>query len=247
MTVRKHQGFTLVEMLVVIAIIAILAAALFPAITAAMESARATAMKGKGRGIWVAITAANTDRETMGECLLWPKELSQELTGLDSALKYFTYLMSDGSAVPGTISATSGDQIVSDLRRDSFTGAGVPVNNTADTIADNNNAWSVIVVGENNDAMDAMFVTRNADLAAQYTRLAADADPVKVDMRDVKPFGMGRAVWVSRGGGVFDARKLYLTTARLFAPAVTDASANTIDTWKNSGGAAAGGGGGEGD
>ncbi|NLF85070.1 MAG: prepilin-type N-terminal cleavage/methylation domain-containing protein, partial [Lentisphaerae bacterium] len=54
----KIKGFTLVEMLVVIAIIAILAAALFPAISNAMDAARATAMKNKGRGIWAAILSA---------------------------------------------------------------------------------------------------------------------------------------------------------------------------------------------
>ena len=56
---KKMTGFTLVEILVVIAIIAILASALFPAIQNAMGQAQATAMKTKGRGIWVAINSAN--------------------------------------------------------------------------------------------------------------------------------------------------------------------------------------------
>ena len=90
---RKIDGFTLVEMLVVIAIIAILAAALFPAIQGAMEQAKATSMKNMGRGVWTSVLTANMEREPLNLTALWPVNVKSD-TG-DSA-KYFTYLMSDG-------------------------------------------------------------------------------------------------------------------------------------------------------
>ena len=78
MTLKNSKGFTLVEMLVVIAIISVLAAALFPAISNALSSASATALKQKGRGIWVAITSANMEREPLNLTALWPYECSED-------------------------------------------------------------------------------------------------------------------------------------------------------------------------
>ena len=71
----KKSGFTLIEMLVVIAIIALLAAILVPTVTNALENANRTRSLANGRGIYQAIFAAHL--ETINFPLnpgVWPGE-----------------------------------------------------------------------------------------------------------------------------------------------------------------------------
>ena len=76
------KGFTLVELLVVIGILGILMASLFPAISSAMLNAKTTAMASNGRKIHQAITLANTSRETAGKgTTVWPKTQKDEGAG----------------------------------------------------------------------------------------------------------------------------------------------------------------------
>jgi len=202
---KKIKGFTLVEMLVVIAIIAILAAALFPAISNAMDAARATAMKNKGRGIWAAILSANMEREPLNLGPLWPAELKGE-TG-DSS-KYFTYLLSDGENTTA-VSGTSDDRLVSDLTPESLIAQGIQPHTGSGSVADKNIAWRVAEISDTTPGEIPFLFSKNVE-DNELQSAANETDNARISLTEGKPFGKKRAVWVSKGGGIFDARSKYL-------------------------------------
>jgi prepilin-type N-terminal cleavage/methylation domain-containing protein len=225
-TRNKFKGFTLVEMLVVIAIIAILAAALFPAIQGAMDQARATQLKNKGRGMWTAVISANMEREPLGYGTLFPMDVKDEKNPpAETAEAYFTYLLSDG-VTKDKIVNESENRLVSDLSVDSLSAPGTtPI--TGDTLEPENIGWHVCEVGGSSRAETPFFVSRNID--PKDTTGAddeADMTPVPFLEPPVKPFGNKRAVWVTVGGGVYDARKKYMTT-RIFMGITT----NVVTFW----------------
>ena len=224
---RKMTGFTLVEMLVVIAIIAILASALFPAIQNAMGQAQATAMKNKGRGIWVAVTSANMEREPLSLGALWPEELKKEGLIEGKTDSYFTYLMSDGEGKESKLADTTDDQVVSDLTTSSLIANGVTPA-SGDTLKAENIAWSVCEVGDNTPAEIPFLFSRN--MITETIEPASGGNAKHLTLSNEKPFGSTRAVWVTRGGGVFDARRKYLTNKQILGEMT-----NRVDVWVYSG------------
>jgi prepilin-type N-terminal cleavage/methylation domain-containing protein len=201
----KIKGFTLVEMLVVIAIIAILAAALFPAISSAMDSARATAMKNKGRGIWAAILSANMEREPLNLGPLWPAEIKND-TGDSSS--YFTYLLSNGEDTSQVV-GSSEERLVSDLTPESLIAQGIQPHTGSGAVKDENIAWRVAEIGDTTAGEIPFLVSKNVE-DDELASASDEDDTSRIKLTDGKPFGKKRAVWVSKGGGIFDARSKYL-------------------------------------
>lgn len=159
-----------------------------------------------GRGIWIAIISANSEREAKGVTTLWPKELG--FSRSRSSTEYFRRLMSDETGRPTTNPA---DRIAGDLAPYMLGSHGV---RQADSVADfrrENNAWIVICIGSNTPSDTAFLVSRNVDLgktAGSTSKLLLVKSPITSPRRHV--------VWITRGGGAFEASPESVTGAQLF-------------------------------
>ncbi|MEI8353821.1 MAG: prepilin-type N-terminal cleavage/methylation domain-containing protein [Lentisphaerota bacterium] len=205
MTFRKAKGFTLVEMLVVIAIIAILAAALFPQIQNAIDQARSTAMKQKGRGVWVGVVSANNEREVLSLGPVWPSELIAENTvpAPQKGTDYFAALLK-AKWSDTAIATTPEGQLVSDAKADLFAGGSfnAAANGAVPTSA--NIAWRAFQASALSGGSDAFMVTKD------FGNAASDCNTnTAITLAASGPFKGRRIVWVTVGGGTFDARKKY--------------------------------------
>jgi len=211
---KKGIGCVIVMILFVVVI--------FPALPGAgMNTARATALKQRGRFVWLAISAANMERDLHGQFSLWPEDLEAKLgKPFDSAEAYFTYLMSNVES--GKIEHDPIKRVVPDLKPEMLTGPGLRVA-TDSNLSSNANAWHVVCAGDESLAEMPLFISRNvkvseirysteAELAASRDWRNATNNVLSINKK-IKPFGDTLAVWVSRGGNAMDARQKYLTRA----------------------------------
>lgn len=220
MTSAKNQGFTLVELLVVIGILGILASALFPAISNAVMQANMTAVGTRGRDIYIAITGANTEREPLGLGNVWPKtELESGATSgsgtTDIGSQIFTdssnyfYQLNDGQNV-GT---DTWSPYVAGFDYSKLAGAGVAAKSGSGQLTEVNNMWTI--GGNVRDEMEdiiPILVTRNIDCSKLKADLTDGSSSDKVTFSDYKaPFSNKAFVMIRKGGGVFKARAKYAT------------------------------------
>ncbi len=216
---KKNSGFTLVELLVVIGILGILSAALFPAISNAVMKANMTAVGTRGRDIYVAITGANTEREPLGLGNVWPKtqlESGADTSDDDIASKTFSsscdyfYELYDGQNV-GT---ENHSPYVAGFDYSKLAGAGVPAKSGSGQLQANNCMW---VIGANvRDEMEdiiPILVTRNIDCSSLYKDLedGSKSDKITFSSTYKAPFSNKGFVMIRKGGGTFNGTAKYAT------------------------------------
>ncbi len=219
MTKVNSKGFTLVELLVVIGILGILSAALFPAISNAVMQANMTAVGTRGRDIFVAITGANTEREPLGLGNVWPK--TKAPTGADTsggdpdiadkafgtAEEYFEFLY-DGK----NVGKTTWSPYVAGFDYGKLAGAGVSSQPGGSTTLDKNYVMWCIGANVRDEMEDVVpiLVTRNvncAQLSSKYE--GKSATKVELGTEFSTPFSNKAFVMIRKGGAIFKARDKY--------------------------------------
>ena len=213
---KQKNGFTLVELLVVIGILGILMGALFPAITSAMLSAQTSALSMHGRNLYIGITQANVDRESHGRESVWPKKNSETSGGTGDDIADKTYSSSaddyfDDLFDMDNYGSTDWSPFV-DVDIKFLSGAGVPAykgNNTLKGCV----AWK-IVTDLTDDMPDVIpvLVSRNlsTDTFAKSSTLdtLSQTKQISQDSAFSQPFGKKASIVIHKGGsaGVYKGR-----------------------------------------
>ena len=169
---KTANGFTLVELLVVIGILGILMGALFPAISAAMLSANLSACSMRGRNLYVGITTANTEREATGLSSVWPKSSknksddSEDIAGMGpfgTSTEYFKELFDLEN-----FGSDNWSPYVSGVDVGVLSGSGVP-SFTGKNIQPQNVTW-IIASGLTDEMEDVIPVLCTRNVAYQQLK-----------------------------------------------------------------------------
>lgn len=200
---KGEAGFTLGEVIAVLALLAILASSVFPLVQYAVLNTELDGCRVRGRAVYVALAAANAEREPLGKERL-PGSQFKNSTDL------FRYLIEQEN--------------VYELSYDSLACCGVQVC-TDGKLKPENNMWTVVkeMRDDWDDAVPILF-TRNLDARSFAWKIPArGADRrIGLDPEWRTPLGKRGGLLICKGGAVRGARAKYLTSRAFFGKCKTD-------------------------
>ena len=212
----KLSAFTLIELLIVIAVIGILAGMLFPAIKAVMNSAQGTRVANNGKQIVTAITTANIDREANSKGDIWPTTDKN---------------WSDANAYCARLlGADNTKRELTGINTTMFAGGGVEAAKDADDLKTKGNIWAMLAgISVCDDNMPFIW-TRNMDKIADTDfNTSQDSDTDWSSMLNDKetPFGNAQVV-LARKGASFQVIKAKDLTSSTFLASSTNGSVKVV-------------------
>ena len=196
--ISKRSAFTLIELLIVIAVIGILAAMLFPAIQSVMGSAQGTQVANNGKQIVMAITSANIERTSGMRGEVWPGKGKWQ-----DSNAYFARLMGDG-----------GKAVITGISVSTFAGGGVDPAADLSEFKTKGNVWTMLAgIANCADARTPFMWTRNFDIALNdFGDAQKNEDDWSTKLQEgVKPFTTEEVVMVSKGAAMFPLKASSLT------------------------------------